>query len=342
VRQSEIVRLLSDLGVSSVNVRDGWVSSCCPLAKYTHVSGSDKHPSFGISINDDGTSVWKCFTCSNDSRNLINLVETYAHLSGRKPLIAGRLALNEADQAPPWDVSEPILSAYKDVWSSSVKKPEVALPYEILSLFPLLNDVKDEDYATDIIDYLTDERMISLDQIFRYKVRASKADDLIVFPFTVPHREISVLRVRKSRTKSLFTINPEYVGQPWLRFPNLSESGAIFGADIIDWSKPVFIVEGELDALRLASLGNDNVVAIGTNTPTDMQIKNLCGFHFFVGLDSDKAGKEGAQKTIGKIRKFIPGSIVVNLDWGVVNCKDPGDLLNCEQVERVVSAGRVI
>lgn len=42
---------------------DKWVSICCPLSNWTHAGGRDNHPSAGISIKPNGTSVFNCFTC---------------------------------------------------------------------------------------------------------------------------------------------------------------------------------------------------------------------------------------------------------------------------------------
>ena len=42
---------------------EGWAQITCPLAPWTHASGKDSHPSFGIKIKDGGVSKAHCFSC---------------------------------------------------------------------------------------------------------------------------------------------------------------------------------------------------------------------------------------------------------------------------------------
>lgn len=48
---------------------DRWVSFRCILAPWTHEKGMDSTPSAGISINDDGTSVYNCYACATKHRS---------------------------------------------------------------------------------------------------------------------------------------------------------------------------------------------------------------------------------------------------------------------------------
>lgn len=42
---------------------DEWVMACCPLAEWTHRTGTDHNPSFGIHIEDNEMSFYNCFSC---------------------------------------------------------------------------------------------------------------------------------------------------------------------------------------------------------------------------------------------------------------------------------------
>lgn len=48
--------------------RTRWLNISCPFAPFTHHSGSDTNPSFGITINDDGKSNYKCLACGLKGR----------------------------------------------------------------------------------------------------------------------------------------------------------------------------------------------------------------------------------------------------------------------------------
>ena len=65
MNRDDIVTLMKTLGCSQIKPdrRGGWMDSTCPMAPYRHTGGVDKHPSFGISIHDNGESKYKCFTC---------------------------------------------------------------------------------------------------------------------------------------------------------------------------------------------------------------------------------------------------------------------------------------
>lgn len=40
-----------------------WMNISCPFAPWTHARGSDSHPSFGITVNPDSRSHYKCLAC---------------------------------------------------------------------------------------------------------------------------------------------------------------------------------------------------------------------------------------------------------------------------------------
>jgi hypothetical protein len=76
MKADEAMQLLQVLGCSNIrpNMGNTWVGSTCPLAKWAHKGGIDKHPSFGISVHSDdkgeGESKFKCYTC-NASGSLV-------------------------------------------------------------------------------------------------------------------------------------------------------------------------------------------------------------------------------------------------------------------------------
>lgn len=76
----EVVRDVFGRGYRT-EVSNGWVKMPCPLSPYTHQKGRDSNPSAGISIQENGTSVFNCFTCGNSSP-LQGLLRKYANYTG--------------------------------------------------------------------------------------------------------------------------------------------------------------------------------------------------------------------------------------------------------------------
>lgn len=83
MEREQIKEVLRDVFGGRYPMRDlgGWVSLACPLAQWTHASGSDSNPSFGVSVNDSGTSVCNCFTCGN-TKPFHAFLRQYSELSG--------------------------------------------------------------------------------------------------------------------------------------------------------------------------------------------------------------------------------------------------------------------
>ena len=48
--------------------RTRWLNISCPFAPFTHTKGTDTNPSFGITINPDGRSNYKCLSCGLKGR----------------------------------------------------------------------------------------------------------------------------------------------------------------------------------------------------------------------------------------------------------------------------------
>ena len=55
-----------------------WIVTSCPLAPWTHDSGTDSNPSFAINCKPSGESYYHCFTCkSGDLLSLLQLLKGY-------------------------------------------------------------------------------------------------------------------------------------------------------------------------------------------------------------------------------------------------------------------------
>jgi len=316
---------LKELGITKFTHKGNWVNAHCPLAKHKHESGKDSRPSFGVSVSEEETSVWKCFTCSPSPRPMFSLIQDIWRATGHYPRAASLVLMN-GDNATH---NEPITYEPHDSWKSYAQRPTDKLPDDVIDIFPLLSN----DVSKPIMDYLVNTRRIEPDVIELIGVRCWVDENLILFPYTNNLGEITLLKARSYKEKKMFNITPEYVGQPWLRFRSAQATGSWLGLHLINWQEPVYIVEGELDQMRLLSLGRYNTIAAGTSGISQAQLDSLHGINYRLGFDADDSGRAGAAKVY---RMLSNKNIVSVLDWSVAGCKDPGDITSEEQIVNVM------
>lgn len=66
MREERVVQLLACLNsqLDPKSKRTGWVVATCPFAPWTHETGHDNHPSFGVNLPKGGkTQIYNCFSC---------------------------------------------------------------------------------------------------------------------------------------------------------------------------------------------------------------------------------------------------------------------------------------
>jgi len=69
----QIEKLFSILDCTDIRYRGSWINASCPFAPWRHKKGTDKTPSFGISVSPGSTSRFSCFSCgmSGDLKSLV-------------------------------------------------------------------------------------------------------------------------------------------------------------------------------------------------------------------------------------------------------------------------------
>lgn len=103
------IRLTGGLSAS------GWVQAACPLAPFTHESGSDSRPSFGIHCDPKHPSSYYCFSCGHKG-SFVNLCYEMARAFNRPEFkeIGHEIEKEEhtlieeisCEALPDWDVEE--------------------------------------------------------------------------------------------------------------------------------------------------------------------------------------------------------------------------------------------
>jgi hypothetical protein len=328
MREEGIKRFLEALGIDRIRmyVERGWVNSPCPLAPYTHAGGADVRPSFGIHVNEDGHSAWWCFGCSPKGQGLGKLLHNVWVADGRYPYEAARIFAMEEFWGMHVDDDETI--PLPDRW---LLKPPVntdPLPPEVLCRYPLLQG-KDDFEARRITAWLQVDRNVPVWVQNMCRLRYHYANQSVIFPMTDVRGNVFVLRERVRKEKRMWTINPELARVPGAIFPKLKDVGVWFGMGLVNWTRPVMLVEGEIDAMRVMALGFFNVLASCTSSVTEAQMDALAAHTLVLGFDADKGGDFARSRVVDRLSGRCNMLVA---DWSVAkkddasDCKDAGDL----------------
>ena len=314
-----------------------WVNAPCPLAPWTHSGGADTRPSFGVRINNEGVSHYYCFGCMPEGRTIDWLLHTWFVATGRYPIRAAKIFGREEYHY--FEGDEEVNLKATDVWDI----PEGALPIldplsvKVTRQYKLLQSGTGFE-ARRCREYLEGRGIPTY--IANYAgVRYDKHNRTLIFPMTDRRGRIFLLRARSRLAKKMWTINPKKAGFPDMKFPRLRDVGVWFGMWLVDWKKPVWAVEGELDALRLMALGEFNVVASATSSVSDSQIDNLLMARTVIlGYDADKGG----DRAVSRIKHRGDGrSVLYQVDWKEVGRKDPGELESKAELVEVKSSLKI-
>jgi Toprim-like len=318
----------------NISVSDGWVSCSCPLASARHEHGADGRPSFFVSVHEDVPSLWHCFGCTEKSAPLDVLLQTVWLCLGWYPwdaadfFVAHEIGKHETPV---------LLPTVGTGWLPRKTSPRF-IPEDCLEGLPLLVESRDAE-ARKIWDWLITERQVSRQAAGKCGVRYWPGRGVLVFPHTDNQGRTVMLRTRSIHEKRIFTITPRLLGLD-VDFPRRKEVGCWFGARDSGY-RPILLVEGEIDVLRLVTLGLDefNILAAGGSKMTNSQLSLLGNPTIFLGFDADKEGYRSANRVATRLS--LTHSVYF-VDWAVAGVKDPGDLPDIQALRRVINKSRAI
>lgn len=310
-------------GRADTAVINGWVSAHCPLAPWTHAKGTDRNRSFGVKINDTGTSIFNCLTCHSKGP-LSYLVKRLGDLSGEDfTYLIDSIDTDEVlgTLPPSWErrkaeravarLGEPVSDDYLLVYDSAVGHP-----------------------------YLR-SRGISDDTAEQLDLRVDPDNyghERILFPVYSAERLFYGYTGRAVRSGAEPRIR-DYFG--------LSKRLLLLGSEHIDRDRAehIILVEGLFDFARLYNW-SPNVVSSMHATITDGQAAILkdFGLPVIVMYDNDKAGWDGTEQVVKALSRHVPvmattypvSRTVRDAKTGYMRAPlDPAELLR-EQYERMV------
>ena len=240
----------------------------------------DQRPSCSISINDDGHSVFKCWTCKHQGR-LVHMLDRLNWLTEHDyASLLNRVAEIE-EVAEARAKSEENADTVDHAGRFKRKNQEQIYAY---------TDAELDGFSRQVCPYLQ-ERGIGRRTARKFGIRWGKNEGKIIFPIRDRRGNLIGIRSRSIGKKK------EY--RPILRFPM---GKAFFGEQFMkDGLDHLLIVEGEIDAMRCWQNGFNAVATLGAHlldgqkaTLIDYMNKNP-SCDVFTAFDGDKAGQEASQ-----------------------------------------------
>lgn len=236
MKADKVKVFLAALGAKQTKVRGDWISASCVLGHWNHGGGVDHNPSFGIKIEAKKKSISHCWSCGWGG-DLMDLVMEIAKLQKKNPcggmnlgkaveLLSDELAEMELDpnSIPEYDEKkENVDHVFSDVWLKSFK-PWHEFPEAVA--YVVSRNIEGE---------IADE----------FDLRYDPQQSRLCFPFRNFKGQLMGLQGRSIEKN------------PTLRYYQYAYQGKRNGhvwmnEDKIDFDKPVVLVEGPMDLLRVA------------------------------------------------------------------------------------------
>ncbi len=315
-----------------VKVMGQWSSAPCPLALKTHDGGVDDHPSFELYLDEEGSFLYKCWACGDgEARPLSHLFTRMQECFGEFPLQAHRMALAASRLVKLGAIDASI--AQTEALGSELER------YPFLTRFT--------KGATGFLKNYLRSRGLRDAAYEHFSVRylpvqgtTNRVPKTLVTEYTLRDGAVVAIRLRTVVRKSR-------------RFATVgSLRSALFGLARADLTKPLLVVEGEIDAMCSYSFGFVNVVATGSANRSALALANVLklwgGEKVYLGLDCDTAGQGAQSRLIEALKAHVPDLYAV--DWSQIalptpihtdtgarlTCKDAGDIPTTEQFWRVI------
>lgn len=349
MNREDVRVFLGMLGVHRSTDGKDWVNAPCPLASWTHRSGKDAHPSFGIFVNPTGISGAKCLTGGCDfTGSLLELVHTIRRYSGRDlpevqrfvethngPQLSSvistyarkhRPAAVQTEPRPdPQSVPEPLreiagIVGVQLYLTENLKDQDRKLPVLPETVLTKLPPPKD-----DVLRYLLGEkRNLTPLMIQTFDLRWDPQLARII----IPVRDCLGRLVGLSGRAFYESTSPKYKHSEGFK-----KSFYLYGESF--WDYPKFaalqtccVVEGFFDVMRLMSYGYPAAAVMGSSI-SEFQIEKLVRrfSRIIIVPDGDDPGRDAAKKWRSVLSMRLPTHVV-----SVQDKKDPDDLTPAQAV----------
>ncbi len=328
--KQQLTDTLRELGVENfrVSVQTQRLQISCLLAPFTHRGGTDANPSCSISFGN-GTSTVHCFSgACNFQGGFSQYLSMYnQYREGDIAEIVNRIAYIERG-----DPSAKLDSSMKRYEQKIARNREVANKMEAWSEEELAIFTK-EDRAS-----FRAARGISLEAYEKFGLLWDGRNNRVVIPIRRFDGALVGCTGRhwcqKCAAKEKHDEHPKYYNY-W----NFPKARFLFNENLLDKKKPVYLVEGVFDVIRMASVGYGNTVAIMGSNISKEQAHKLRSFGQAVTLifDGDSSGRHGTMRAIDQLRRGVLALKEVSLP----DDTDPGSLSE-EDLKKFVNSARLV
>lgn len=274
----------------------------CPICH----SGKGENGTGAFNINPKDNTSWRCFSCGNsgDIFNLIGLVRDLETFNQQLQYACEFFNIDFNSN----DIELSKKEFKKDNFKNAMKVPNGSDKKENYSNYFKECNKQLAEFLKDKKEY----RGISLETLNRFKIGYDKRKDSVVIPTMIYSYLLrSVTGEFKQKVGESNPINLNCLNQ--------------------DLDAPIFIVEGEIDALSLEEIGY-KAVGLGSTANANKLIEKLSKIGklkkpLIVSLDNDKAGNETTLSLTNALKDMKIEYVVST----VTPYKDPNEFLQADR-----------
>lgn len=263
---------------------NGWYTIACPFARVKHKGGTDRHPGFGVKINNTGSSHYNCFSCGQAGSfyTLPLKLRSIANYNINEQELTLKVLIKELDGVD-LDGEIPI-------------KLDERVDLDPLNPHAFNNIFEDVNLYPQGIEYLA-SRGITQPTIDKLNIKYDPIEDRVVFTI-------------RDQDKSLYGFVGRSIHsdvEPRVKDYWYNKRHFFLGEDLITGNKPILLVEGVFGYASLIENGCDKLfnclAALGARVTKEKADKLISiGLPVYILFDNDLAGTVGTFGDGGNVK----------------------------------------
>lgn len=289
MNRADIKTLMRDVFGRNFQMQDQglWVGMRCPLAPWTHEKGHDGSPSAGVSVVDDGQSIFNCFTCRSKGTSgpLSRLLQQYSDYSGKN-----------------YDALIEEIEEGEFLGPTTSPSYDQLLEHETEVLMPINEGIYMDLYDSAVGHPYLRERGISDNTAEKLELlfdpEDSEGDARILFPVRGPDGLLYGFSGRAISSKARLKVR-DYHGLP--------KSRCVLGSHMGGSADRIVVVEGLIDTALVFEFGEvGHGLLHASLTDAQAEIIQGQGKPTFLMLDNDQAGHDGTERARLLLQGHVP------------------------------------
>lgn len=333
-----------------IRAKRAWVESSCPF-EAAHSSGRDSSPSFGVSINADGHSRWKCFVCGSGLLSdfvfrAISFSKTHPSQKAAERIEWLDKFIREHDVQLETSLSDRFKALPDDPMSLASfpagGKGKPAAQIDHIARSKECEETPESDLSTYFVygDKMRSEMATWKDRIFADKISRMEVPTAEAWGIGYHRKKRRVSIPARDHFGRLLSISGRSVDyqKGVSKFPKFLHSEGfrrdfiLFGEHMLvparpDGDRPGILTEGFWEGMFLWQMGYRNIVGLLGTFPSGTQIAKLTTFFSRLAIlpDGDDAGMEMAERVSEVVSRKIP-TLVCETPRGL----DPDEMLKTQ------------